>query len=175
MGILRANKQWKGTSEPNSKIIDSRVLTLLSMVKQYLQLQAFLSMVKLYAGCYNTAFWQGSLNGPCLYLQVLSDSGMDRTLPQKWPEERGETALSSPSASVYALDQTPEIILNIDNINGLYYLCSKQGVALWRMEAGLEMPPACKTSPLPCTLHSTTPIQTFWYSDSLASKTLFYV
>jgi len=85
------------------------------MVKQYLQLEGkFLCLVKLDAGCYNTAFWQGSLNGPCLYLQVLSDSGMDRTLPQKWPEERGKTALSSPSASVYALDQKqkPEVILN---------------------------------------------------------------
>ena len=55
-----------------------------------------------------------------------------------------------------ALDQKPEIY-------------SKQGVALWRMEAGLRMPPARQAA-----LHSTTPVQTFWYSDSLASKTLFY-
>ena len=31
----------------------------------------------------------------CLYLQVPSDSGTARTPPQKWPEQQGETALSS--------------------------------------------------------------------------------
>ena len=30
-----------------------------------------------------------------VYLQVLSDSGTARTPPLKWPEEQGETALSS--------------------------------------------------------------------------------
>ena len=30
-----------------------------------------------------------------MYLQVLSDSGTACTLPLRWPEERGEIALSS--------------------------------------------------------------------------------
>ena len=49
--------------------------------------------------------WRSLNRALCLYLQVLSDSGTARTPPQKWPEEREETAFSSLSVS---LDPKPK-------------------------------------------------------------------